>query len=66
MIPVVDLSRRLGRFEEAYIESVRRVMQSGTILLGPELDSFEREAVFGHARAHLVVECSRTYDGRVR
>jgi len=44
MIPVVDLSRRLGRFEEAYIESVRRVMQSGTLLLGPELDAFEREA----------------------
>ena len=44
MIPVVDLSRRLGRLEEAYIESVRRVMQSGTLLLGPELDAFEREA----------------------
>ncbi len=44
MIPVVDLSRRLGRLEEAYVESVRRVMRSGTLLLGPELDGFEREA----------------------
>ncbi len=44
MIPVVDLSRRLGRLEAAYVESVRRVMRSGTLLLGPELDAFEREA----------------------
>ena len=44
MIPVVDLSRRLGRHEEAYVESVRRVMRSGTLLLGPELDAFEHEA----------------------
>ena len=44
MIPVVDLSRRLGRLEEAYVESVRRVMRSGTLLLGPELDAFERAA----------------------
>ncbi len=44
MIPVVDLSRRLGRHEEAYVEAVRRVMRSGTLLLGPELDAFEREA----------------------
>ena len=44
MIPVVDLSRRLGRLEEAYVESVRRVMRSGSLLLGPELDAFEHEA----------------------
>ena len=44
MIPVVDLSRRLGRLEEAYVESVRRVMRSGSLLLGPELDAFERAA----------------------
>ncbi len=51
MIPVIDLSRRLVRLEDGYVESVRRVMRSGTLLLGPELDAFEREAgaVFGAA-----------------
>lgn len=48
MIPVVDLSRRLARHEPAYLAAVSRVMQSGTLLLGPELAAFETE---GAARA---------------
>ncbi len=44
MIPVVDLTRRLARYETAYLEAVMRVMRSGSLLLGPELLAFESEA----------------------
>jgi dTDP-3-amino-3,4,6-trideoxy-alpha-D-glucose transaminase len=44
VIPVVDLTRRLARFEPTYLEAVARVMRSGSLLLGPELAAFESEA----------------------
>jgi dTDP-4-amino-4,6-dideoxygalactose transaminase len=44
VIPVVDLTRRLARQETAYLDAVRRVMRSGSLLLGPELLAFETEA----------------------
>jgi dTDP-4-amino-4,6-dideoxygalactose transaminase len=49
MVPLVDLTRRLQRFEADYVEAVRRVLRSGTVLLGEELAQFERELapVFG-------------------
>jgi dTDP-4-amino-4,6-dideoxygalactose transaminase len=49
MVPVVDLTRRLRRFEAEYLDAVRRVMRSGAVLLGDELSALERELapVFG-------------------
>ena len=54
LVPVVDLSRRLGRLEDAYVDAVRRVMRSGTLLLGAELDAFEREAATVLGTAEVV------------
>jgi dTDP-3-amino-3,4,6-trideoxy-alpha-D-glucose transaminase len=53
MVPLVDLTRRLQRYEADYVEAVRRVLRSGTVLLGDELAGFEAELapVFGAAGA---------------
>ena len=49
MVPLVDLTRRLQRFEPDYVEAVRRVLRSGTVLLGDEVAHLEAELapVFG-------------------
>lgn len=44
MIPFLDLTRRLHASEADFLDAVSRVMHSGTLLLGPELTSFEAEA----------------------
>jgi dTDP-3-amino-3,4,6-trideoxy-alpha-D-glucose transaminase len=44
VIPFLDLTRRLHAFEPDFLDAVSRVMRSGTLLLGPELSSFEAEA----------------------
>jgi dTDP-3-amino-3,4,6-trideoxy-alpha-D-glucose transaminase len=44
VIPFLDLSRRMRHFEADFLDAVSRVMRSGTLLLGPELSSFEAEA----------------------
>jgi dTDP-3-amino-3,4,6-trideoxy-alpha-D-glucose transaminase len=44
VIPFLDLTRRLHAFEADFLVAVSRVMRSGTLLLGPELSSFEAEA----------------------
>lgn len=54
MIPFLDLTRRLARYEADFLESVRRVMRSGMLLLGPELSAFEREAAAILGGAHVV------------
>ena len=43
MIPFLDLTRRLTRFEPEYLDAVSRVMRSGTLLLGEETKAFEAE-----------------------
>ncbi len=43
MVPVVDLTRRHRRFEPAFAEATRRVLASGTVLLGDELTALEHE-----------------------
>jgi dTDP-4-amino-4,6-dideoxygalactose transaminase len=43
VIPVVDLERRHACFADAFTAVVRRVLGSGTVLLGDELEGFERE-----------------------
>jgi dTDP-3-amino-3,4,6-trideoxy-alpha-D-glucose transaminase len=44
VIPFLDLTRRLHASEADFLDAVSRVMHSGTLLLGPELTSFEAEA----------------------
>ena len=43
MVPVNDLSRRGSRFATAFGAAAERVARSGSYLLGPELEAFERE-----------------------
>ncbi|MET0324201.1 MAG: DegT/DnrJ/EryC1/StrS family aminotransferase, partial [Ilumatobacteraceae bacterium] len=43
MVPVVDLKRRHRRFRESFLAATDRVLGSGSVLLGPELDGLERE-----------------------
>ncbi len=42
MVPVVDVSRRLARHRQAFLESVGHVLDSGSLLLGAELERLER------------------------
>lgn len=43
MVPVVDLSRRGGSFADEFAAQARAVATSGTFLLGPQTEAFERE-----------------------
>jgi dTDP-3-amino-3,4,6-trideoxy-alpha-D-glucose transaminase len=43
MIPVVDLSRRGGRYRDAFVAATDRILASGAVLLGPEIAAFEAE-----------------------
>ncbi len=43
MVPLIDLSRRLRAIEPALLDAVARIVESGVILLGPELERFEDE-----------------------
>ncbi len=54
MIPFADLTRRLARYEPDFLESVARVLHSGTVLLGPELIAFEAEAAATLGGTHAI------------
>ena len=43
MVPLVDLRRRHRRFEEAFVDATRRVLESGRVLFGDELTGLEHE-----------------------
>ncbi|HEU4842466.1 MAG TPA: DegT/DnrJ/EryC1/StrS family aminotransferase, partial [Ilumatobacteraceae bacterium] len=43
MVPVVDLTRRHRRYEEPFVAATRRVLASGTVLLGAETAALEGE-----------------------
>jgi dTDP-4-amino-4,6-dideoxygalactose transaminase len=43
VVPLVDLTRRHRRFGDAFEDASRRVLQSGTVLLGVEIAALERE-----------------------
>jgi dTDP-4-amino-4,6-dideoxygalactose transaminase len=43
VVPLVDLTRRNRRLERAFVEAAERILRSGTVLLGPELDALETE-----------------------
>ncbi|MCC7077249.1 MAG: DegT/DnrJ/EryC1/StrS family aminotransferase [Acidimicrobiia bacterium] len=53
MVPLIDLSRRWQAHGDEVEKAVARVLDSGTILLGPELEAFETEfaAYCGYDRA---------------
>ena len=58
MIPFLDLTRRLTRFEPEYLEAVSRVMRSGTLLLGDETSAFEAETSGSLGGGHVVAVSS--------
>ena len=58
MIPFLDLTRRLTRFEPEYLDAVSRVMRSGTLLLGDETSAFEAEASASLGGGHVVAVSS--------
>jgi dTDP-4-amino-4,6-dideoxygalactose transaminase len=56
VVPVVDLSRRASAQLDSFQAAVARVVRSGQLLLGPELDALEAElAVWAGARHAVAV-----------
>jgi dTDP-4-amino-4,6-dideoxygalactose transaminase len=58
VIPFLDLTRRLTRFEPEYLDAVSRVMRSGTLLLGDETTAFEAETSAALGGGHVVAVSS--------
>ena len=54
MVPVVDLSRRAAPFADPFRDVVARVLASGHVLLGPELEALEAELGAWSGAAHAV------------
>jgi dTDP-4-amino-4,6-dideoxygalactose transaminase len=54
VVPLVDLSRRLGALLPLLTAAVGDVARSGQVLLGPELVAFEREFAAFTGRRHCV------------
>lgn len=54
MVPFVDLTRRYQQFEPELIGVLQRVLASGRVLLGDELDSLEHELAASLGVAHVV------------
>jgi aminotransferase EvaB len=54
VVPVVDLRRRHERFRDAFATAVAGVLDSGTVLLGPELAALERELASAFGAVHAV------------
>ena len=58
VVPVVDLSRRLASLLPEYQLAVARILQSGHVLLGPELEAFEAEFAAFVGQRFVVGVCS--------
>lgn len=58
MVPVIDLSRRGARYGTAFAAATARVLASGQVLLGPELEAFEREFAAYAGAEHCVAVAS--------
>jgi dTDP-4-amino-4,6-dideoxygalactose transaminase len=54
VVPVVDLSRRGSRYLEAFQAAAARVVTSGHLLLGPELEALEEELAAWAGTRHAV------------
>ena len=59
-VPQADPARRLNRFRPAIDDAVRRVLDSGQLLLGPETAAFEAEFAHYLGVRHAVVVSSGT------
>lgn len=60
MVPLMDLRRRVAACEPEMGRAVARVLASGRLLLGPELESFEAEFASFVGRRHAVGVASGT------
>jgi len=54
VVPVVDLSRRARRYLDAFQAATARVVTSGHVLLGPELEALEEELAVWAGTRHAV------------
>jgi dTDP-3-amino-3,4,6-trideoxy-alpha-D-glucose transaminase len=54
VVPFLDLTRRYRRYEPDLAAVVRRVAESGRVLLGDELDALEHELASAFGVAHVV------------
>jgi dTDP-3-amino-3,4,6-trideoxy-alpha-D-glucose transaminase len=54
VVPFIDLSRRYLQHEDDLAEVVHRVVRSGRVLLGDELDALEHELAVAFGVAHAV------------
>ncbi len=54
MVPVVDLTRRHSAYGRAFLDAVERVLGSGTVLMGAELEACERELALLLGHRHTV------------
>ncbi|MGH9085383.1 MAG: DegT/DnrJ/EryC1/StrS family aminotransferase [Acidimicrobiales bacterium] len=54
MVPVVDLSRRNPALRAPFLQAVEGVLDSGSVLLGPQLEAFEHEYAAWSGRSHAV------------
>jgi dTDP-4-amino-4,6-dideoxygalactose transaminase len=58
VVPVIDVSRRTRRFVDAFLPTTARVVRSGHVLLGPELDALEAELAAWAGARHAVAVSS--------
>jgi dTDP-4-amino-4,6-dideoxygalactose transaminase len=54
VVPVVDLTRRHSAHARAFLDAVERVLHSGTVLMGAELEACERELALLLGHRHTV------------
>ena len=58
MVPVVDLTRRHAAQTPVFLDAVERVLGSGNLLLGAELEACERELALLLGHRHTVCVAS--------
>jgi dTDP-4-amino-4,6-dideoxygalactose transaminase len=58
VVPVIDVSRRTRRYLDAFQSATARVVESGHVLLGPELDALEAELASWAGARHAVAVSS--------
>jgi dTDP-4-amino-4,6-dideoxygalactose transaminase len=54
VVPIVDLTRRHSGYAVEFLSAVERVLGSGTVLMGPELDACEHELALLLGHRHTV------------
>jgi dTDP-4-amino-4,6-dideoxygalactose transaminase len=54
LVPIIDLTRRHASHVSEFLAAVERVLRSGTVLMGPELDACEHELALLLGHRHTV------------